>query len=146
MEKSHSAAARQPSPPRDKNIIKNQKLTPIGQVDVAGWRQPGRRTTHISNCFYLFLRAGTKPAFTGPTRQQHEDMDMDKRLIAAVMATGTLALGACSGTPTHAQVGATTGAVIGGVVGSALTGSTAGTVIGAGAGAAAGHEIGKRVK
>jgi len=73
-------------------------------------------------------------------------MDMNKGLITAVMATSTLMLGACSTTPTNAQVGATAGAVIGGVVGSALTGSTAGTVVGAGAGAAVGHEIGKRIK
>jgi len=96
---------------------------------------------------FLLIFLTWHEACTCNTRKiNNKRMDMNKRLIAAVMATGALTLGACSTTPTNAQVGATAGAVIGGVVGSALTGSTAGTVVGAGAGAAVGHEIGKRIK
>jgi osmotically inducible lipoprotein OsmB len=116
----------------------------------SGRLSPPGDSTALTNrhnpLFLLALLSWHEACTSKACKMGNKRMNMNKRLIAAVMATGALALGACSTTPTNAQVGATAGAVVGGVVGSALTGSTAGTVVGAGAGAAVGHEIGKRIK
>ncbi len=67
-----------------------------------------------------------------------------RTFLIAASCTAALSLGACSSSPTNAQVGTGTGAVLGGVAGNAIFGGTLGTVGGAAAGAVVGNEVGKR--
>jgi len=75
----------------------------------------------------------------------NEEVLMDKRISAALLATfATLSLAGCENM-TRQEKGMATGAVVGGVVGSAATdGSTLGTVGGAVAGGVVGKEVAKR--
>ncbi len=65
-----------------------------------------------------------------------------RTLVIATAFAAALGLGACSSSPTNAQVGTGVGAVAGGLVGNAVLG-TPGAIAGAVGGGLVGHELGE---